>query len=187
MRKSVTFLTHILCLFLIVMSTASVGANYEEIEWTELMPDSDLAALMDPPEFLSQVQDGSELDSADAFSQQDFNDERVQRFQEALNSTNVIKAFDKRAIRIPGFIVPLQQNEERKITEFFVVPYFGACIHMPPPPPNQIIFVQFEQGIELDDLQQAFWFEGIVDIQTQEHQLGTSAYALQLDNYELYE
>ena len=41
-------------------------------------------------------------------------------------------------IVLPGFIVPTAYNEEREVTEFFLVPFFGACIHVPPPPPNQI-------------------------------------------------
>ena len=86
------------------------------------MPESDLAALMDPPDYLNNVADGSQQDSVDAFSQQQFSDEKAQRFQQALNSTQVIPEYDGRAIRIPGFIVPLQQNDEKQVTEFFLVP-----------------------------------------------------------------
>ena len=58
---------------------------------------------------------------------------------------------------------------------------------MPPPPPNQIIHVNYNKGVELESIQQPFWFEGTVSIETQQRELGTSAYTLQLDNVEVYE
>ena len=81
----------------------------------------------------------------------------------------------------------MAQNEERRVTSFFIVPYFGACLHMPPPPPNQILFVNFSDGIELQHLQQPFWFEGKLEIEISERDIGTSAYTLHIDNYQLYE
>jgi hypothetical protein len=83
--------------------------------------------------------------------------------------------------------VPLESDEQQKVIEFFIVPYFGACLHMPPPPPNQIIYAKFKQGIELDNLYEPYWFEGTLLIQTEENELGTSAYEIKLDNIALYE
>ena len=84
-------------------------------------------------------------------------------------------------------MVPLEQNDEREVTAFFIVPYFGACLHMPPPPPNQILYVQYEEGIALEALQQPFWFEGTLTVALNENALGTSAYTLNIDDYRLYE
>jgi hypothetical protein len=77
--------------------------------------------------------------------------------------------------------VPLQSDDSQRITEFFIVPYFGACLHMPPPPPNQIIHSNALQGIQLDSLYDPFWFEGTLVIDTEENSLGTSAYRLELN------
>ena len=49
-------------------------------------------------------------------------------------------------VRIPGFIVPLEYKESEIVTRFLLVPYFGACIHEPPPPPNQTIYAVYEPG-----------------------------------------
>lgn len=187
MRQILRQLASVTGAALLLLSSSLSATEYQQTEWIDLMPQSDLAALMEPPDYLSNVADGSLQDSVDAFSQQQFDDEKTQRFQQALNSTQVIPEYDGRAIRIPGFIVPLQQNDEKRVTEFFLVPYFGACLHMPPPPPNQIIYISLKDGLELEDLQQPFWFEGEVDIQTRHHELGTAAYTLNVDNYELYE
>lgn len=162
-------------------------ANYQQVEWTQLMPQDDLAALLNPPEYLAEIADGSQQDTIDGFKAQDFDNETTKRFQQALTSTRVVKTFENQAIRIPGFIVPLEGSEGQKVNEFFIVPYFGACIHMPPPPPNQIIFVKLDQGIQLDSLYDPFWFEGTLAIDTTESAMGTSAYRLEQVNVRPYE
>ena len=175
---------------LIVASAPAVSADaqsYEEIDWTELMPAEDLSALLNRPAFLDDIADGSAQDSLDSFQQRQLEDEQAQQYQAALSSTRVIQGFDGKAIRIPGFIVPLEQNEDKEVTRFFIVPYFGACLHMPPPPPNQILYVESEQGITLENLYDPYWFEGVVSIEQKVDAMGTSAYSLSLDNYALYE
>lgn len=163
------------------------AANYEEIDWVALMPEDDLSALLNRPEFLNYIADGSAADSVDDFASKQLEDEQAQRYQQALVSTRVIEAFDGKAIRIPGFIVPLEQNDEQKATAFFVVPYFGACLHMPPPPPNQILYVEYKEGIAVENLYDPYWFKGTVKIDNHESALGTSAYSLVLDSFALYE
>lgn len=175
---------------LIVASAPAFSADaqiYEDIDWTELMPAEDLSALLNRPAFLDDIADGSAQDSLDSFQQRQLEDEQAQQYQAALSSTRVIQEFDGKAIRIPGFIVPLEQNEDKEVTRFFIVPYFGACLHMPPPPPNQILYVESEQGITLENLYDPYWFEGVVSIEQKVDAMGTSAYSLSLDNYALYE
>jgi hypothetical protein len=174
---------------LVLLSTLNPtqAANYEEIDWVALMPEDDLSALLNRPEFLNDIADGSAADSVDDFASKQLEDEQAQRYQQALVSTRVIEAFDGKAIRIPGFIVPLEQNDEQKATAFFVVPYFGACLHMPPPPPNQILYVEYKEGIAVENLYDPYWFEGTVKIDNHESALGTSAYSLVLDSFALYE
>jgi len=174
----------------IVPSAPAVSADaqiYEDIDWTELMPAEDLSALLNRPAFLDDIADGSAQDALDSFQQRQLEDEQAQQYQAALSSTRVIQGFDGKAIRIPGFIVPLAQNEDKEVTRFFIVPYFGACLHMPPPPPNQILYVESEQGITLENLYDPYWFEGVVSIEQKVDAMGTSAYSLSLDNYALYE
>ncbi|MDO6711706.1 MULTISPECIES: DUF3299 domain-containing protein [Aliiglaciecola] len=178
-----------LSLILLLCTSAQAESNpiYDEIEWIELMPQSDLDALLDPPDFLNEIKDGSELDSVQALSGMSEKSENVERFQQALTSTRIIQSFDKKSIRIPGFIVPLSSDDQKRVVEFFIVPYFGACLHMPPPPPNQIIYGKFSKGIKLTQLDVAFWFEGVINIETNSNETGTSAYAMTLDNIEIYD
>jgi len=134
----------------------------------------------------SQSSEGSEFtDISDDFFdlETDFAEDA---FQAALVSTNIVEAFNGQSVRVPGFIVPVEYDDDLTITEFFVVPYFGACIHMPPPPPNQIIYVTYEQGFKLDNLYTPFWISGEMNTGMTTNALGTSAYSLQMDSFELY-
>ncbi|MBT3134435.1 DUF3299 domain-containing protein [Alteromonas sp. ALT199] len=192
MKSSVTLFSVKFGLIAVLLSLVSVlnlasATVYEEIDWVALMPEDDLSALLNRPEILNDIADGSAADSIDDFTSKQLEDEQAQRYQQALVSARVIDAFDGKAIRIPGFIVPLEQNEEQKATAFFVVPYFGACLHMPPPPPNQILYVEYKEGIAIENLYDPYWFEGTVKIDNHESALGTSAYSLVLDSFALYE
>ena len=70
-----------------------------------------------------------------------------------------------KSIKIPGFAVPLEGDDGFEyIDEFLLVPYFGACIHVPPPPPNQVIYVILDKPVYFEKLMYAVWVSGIVEI-----------------------
>lgn len=173
--------------FAVLVSPLAHAKDFVEIEWIQLMPADDLAALLNPPEFISDIEDGASNDNKDALKEISKTDEAARRYKEALSSSRVVEAFDNKNVRVPGFIVPLESDEEQRVTQFFIVPYFGACLHMPPPPPNQIIFAESKEGIELESLYTPFWFEGTLEIDQTENALGTSAYSMRLDNINTYE
>jgi hypothetical protein len=56
-----------------------------------------------------------------------------------------VRQLQGKRISIPGFMVPLE-DDAQEVTEFLLVPYAGACIHVPPPPPNQMVYVQLIHG-----------------------------------------
>lgn len=164
----------------ISVASAKDEAGYEEIEWTRLMPAQELAALLNPPSYIDEIMEGSPLDTMDVLHGGTNEDPRTAPYLEALGSTNVIESYNNKRIRLPGFIVPLESDDKQNITEFFIVPYFGACIHLPPPPPNQMLYVKTDKQVRLDDMQDAFWFEGKVIIETTNNLLGKAAYTLEL-------
>lgn len=81
-------------------------------------------------------------------------------------------------VKIPGFVIPLEGDEE-KITEFLLVPYFGACIHVPPPPPNQIIYVKFPKGAPIQQLWDVIYVIGTLKTETMNHELAETGYILE--------
>lgn len=156
----------------------SEGVSFRTIEWIELMPQDDLDALLNPPEYLDEIEDGSEEDRLSSQFQTPQAGTGDDRYQQALKSTRIMPEFDNQKIRIPGFIVPLEFSKDQKVTHFFLVPYFGACIHVPPPPPNQIIYAVYERGITVTHLHEAFWLTGILKTTLTENDVATSTYTL---------
>ena len=71
----------------------------------------------------------------------------------------VNEELDGQKIRIPGYLLPLEFSEEGS-TDFLLVPYVGACIHVPPPPANQIIFVRVAKKFRVVDIYTAAWVTG---------------------------
>jgi len=100
--------------------------------------------------------------------------------------TDTLKALNGKEVRIPGFVVPLDDFMEDG-AEFLLVPYYGACVHTPPPPPNQIIFVQMtgKKAVKLT-LFDAVWMHGKLKIATVESPYGTVGFTLEGTKMEPY-
>ena len=178
----------LVCLSLFVVPV--VHANdfeYREIEWTDLIPQQDYEALMNPPSYINDIEDGSVEDVLGGSAGNPSGPWVDDPYQNALVSTRVVGELNGENIRMPGFLVPLEFDNSMNITQFFLVPYFGACIHLPPPPPNQMVLVEYPQGFAPDSLFEPYWVEGKLSTQVVENEVGTSAYALRLDSYERYQ
>ncbi len=102
---------------------------------------------------------------------------------------------DGKPVRIPGYLLPLEFDGD-KVTEFFLVPYVGACIHTPPPPPNQIVHVKTDEGYVTDGgLYTPVWVNGTMKTEQSKSSLNfvdgasdiPSSYALDATSVELYE
>lgn len=72
-----------------------------------------------------------------------------------------VKELDKQLIAMPGFVLPLEY-EGKKVTEFLLVPWVGACIHTPPPPPNQIVHVISKEPFETKGMFEAVTITGVM-------------------------
>ena len=159
--------------------------TFDTLEWDDLIPQDDLNALLNPPGYIDDIEDGGFEDDIGSEIKNFLDTAGNDRYQQALVSTNIIKDLNGRDVRIPGFVVPVEFDEEI-ITEFFLVPYFGACIHSPPPPPNQIIYVQAAKGLKLETLYDPFWISGKLSTTLVENFMATAAYSLEMASYEAY-
>lgn len=149
-------------LFLIGSAWAS---EVREVEWMDLMPESERMAWDEA----SQNVDHSGYASAEEFQ-----------------SWETVSEFDGQKIRIPGFVVPVETDGEGKLRTFFLVPYFGACIHVPPPPANQIIYGRLEKPIEMVNIWDAFYMEGTLSIEEISNETADSAYTMAVDSLKRY-
>jgi hypothetical protein len=89
----------------------------------------------------------------------------------------LIQSLNDTLAKIPGFVVPLEGDAEF-ITEFLLVPYFGACVHVPPPPSNQIVYVKFSEGVPIDSLYDAVWVIGTLSTQGWKGDIASVGYSM---------
>lgn len=165
------------------LAAAGVEANdlmsrgVREIGWEELMPEGE-------EEKLAQLyqQQMSMLYSGGPIAEGSAGDMMIQ-----IGTFNTVKELNETKVRIPGYTVPFEFGANAEITEFLLVPYYGACLHAPPPPPNQTVFVIADEPIKLRNLAQAVWIEGTMFTQTQESELADAAYTIRVDKVETYE
>ena len=77
---------------------------------------------------------------------------------------------DGRLVRLAGYVLPLEFSEAG-VDEFLLVPYVGACIHVPPPPKNQIVYVRLDHTINADDLYRPVWVTGRISVEATDKDL----------------
>ena len=151
------------------------------VEWSQLLPQEEKGVLKkyqqlqatSPTEFTENLLLSIEAASDPSYSA-------------AMTSVNSVDAYDGKAVSIAGFIVPIDYSSSEGPANIFIVPYFGACIHFPPPPPNQMIFAQLEGEFTDFDISQAYKITGIMRRGLFEDPLGTSAYILDVVSIEAY-
>ena len=150
----------------ITVSAALAGEKPRELGWEELLPAGTPQVIPDHSQPMDQVQplfgDGPQY------------------------PTGVVAELNGESVKIPGFIVPLDVSGD-DISSFLLVPYFGACIHLPPPPPNQIVYVTFEQPIQIESIWEPVWVTGTMITEGHRSNVGEAGYTLRgagIDPYE---
>lgn len=129
-------------------------------------------------------QESSDSDLTSAFKKIDWRTLRQLDYKTG-KSTDTLKDLDGKPVMIPGFIVPLEDNQI-EISEFLFVPSPQACIHVPPPPPNQMIFVKMKAPIQFQWGYRAFWVSGTLKLSTVESPYGAVSFEMLGDNLKAY-
>lgn len=148
-----------------------VHAAPAELDWLELMPAEDRRALEEMPEI------GHDSPEAGGFSDQGGLKQSA-GLPDVMYSAKTVPSLNGQHIRLGGYPVPLETDSRGRSTEFFLVPYPGACIHVPPPPPNQIVMVRYPSGITLDDIYAPLWVDGTLRIEPVSNDLADAAYVM---------
>ena len=172
---------HRLACLLLLFCCSLARAELPETDWLELMPPEDRKALEEMPEIShdSPEADGSFGQKGGLKQQKDL--------PAVMYSTRTVAALDGEEIHIGGYPVPLESDAKGRSTLFFLVPYPGACIHVPPPPPNQIVLVRYPKGIALDDIYAPIWVDGKLKVEQVSNDLADAAYALDAGQVRLVE
>lgn len=151
------------------------AAGYRELIWDDLLPDD-----WDPEGELGEI-DWDELDDADPRAK-----EVLAHIQAVWAAAPMVKSLAGQKVKIAGFVVPLESKGD-EIHEFLLVPYFGACIHSPPPPANQIVHVVSAKLPASFEVMSPFWISGKLELVKSTTELGVSGYQLTADNIEPFE
>ncbi|MEO8443764.1 MAG: DUF3299 domain-containing protein [Gammaproteobacteria bacterium] len=104
-----------------------------------------------------------------------------------LYTYNPVASLDGKYVKLPGYIVPLESDAGGMLDEFLLVPYYGACIHVPPPPPNQIVYVKLKKPFNLKSMADPYTITGTITTKPWTGDVADSDYVMAGDKVELVE
>jgi hypothetical protein len=158
----------------IAQPSAKPGA-YTELRWDDLVPKG-----WDPMAGLKDKNVGALVDGDPRTA------DLMTKLREVWDNAPAETRLDGAAIKLPGYLVPLDESKAG-ITEFLLVPYFGACVHSPPPPANQIVLVVPAKPVTGYQTMDTVWASGRLRTARQNSPMGTTAYRLEgalVDRYQ---
>ena len=158
------------------LAIPAIGSAYKEVEWDELMPEGWRKKVILE---LTRMRRYGSLTDGDPRA-----DEAYARLKKTWDAAPPTKTYIGKPIRSAGYVVPLDA-ERMQSSDFLLVPYFGACVHSPPPPANQIILIKPPKGSRFRTMD-AIWVEGILTEGKTSSEVGTSTYVLTADKITPY-
>ncbi|NHC06210.1 hypothetical protein DFR40_1425 [Azonexus fungiphilus] len=157
------------------LPAAKAGTKgFREIQWDDLMPKG-----WDPMAAFKGVNLNRLQDSDPKAA------ELLAKVRVEWDKAPVEPALNGQRVRIPGFVVPLERKGD-EVSEFLLVPYFGACVHVPPPPSNQVIHVVPAKPVKGMQTMETFWISGTLNLQGGDSGMGVYAYRLAAERVEPY-
>jgi hypothetical protein len=164
--------------FLLMLSLNAVWAEpAQELEWDDMIP-----ADYRPDKIMAQFGDISELNDNDPRAQK-----ILDELEKAWSAAPVVESLDGKRVKLPGFVVPLE-GDGKKLSEFLLVPYYGACIHVPPPPANQTVYVKVPKAdAKIRHAFDTVWVTGILSAKPFSNDLATAGYQMQAEEVIPYE
>ena len=171
-------LTNVLLLALLLSSLPAQAAR--ELSWDDLIPPgtADQFGMPQPMHDMSQL--------ADVLSE-NANAGGTSVVEQQKPQAPTVAALEGQEVKLPGYIVPLTLTDDNRVIEFLLVPYFGACIHVPPPPSNQIVLVHSDEGVALDAAYIPFWITGTLHVEQTDSELASAGYRMSASNIDIFE
>lgn len=160
--------------------TPQLYAEPAETDWLELMPKEDQQALENMPELVlhDSPEEPGAFQAKGGLKQRD-------DLPAVMYSKNTVASLEGKEIKLGGYPVPIENNQQGLVTQLFIVPYPGACIHVPPPPPNQIVLIDYPQGVQINDIYEPIWAVGKLHIEQVSNDLADAVYTMQANNVRL--
>lgn len=97
----------------------------------------------------------------------------------------IVPALNNKKLRIPGYVLPVKY-EGSMVYEFLLVPYMGACIHVPPPPANQMVYVILKEPLDATGLWDPVWASGLMKTESETTEFAVAGYKMLKASVERY-
>lgn len=130
--------------------------GFSDLDWSHMVPPEDVKLLENAPPV---VHVGN------------------QRMKQ-IGTLHTVAALNGASVKLSGYVVPLESDDDGKMIEFFFVPFYGACIHVPPPPPNMLVHVRLAHGIETPSLYDPLTLRGVMHTEVTQNAMASSAYGM---------
>ena len=174
----------------LVVGGISIADDARELTWDDLIPDA--ATIEQPADSeLRAEEEPVDVVERDGQGPVDHGSGEDDLLEEAFSwpgyPTGVVEELNGALVKLPGFVVPLEVSEEGKVSEFLLVPYFGACIHFPPPPANQIVYITAKEPIDLESTWEPIWATGELKTEFRDTDLAYAGYTMAVQTTEVYE
>jgi hypothetical protein len=155
-------------------SRAQAHPQFREIEWQALVP-TDWDPLKPYRGLdIAQIDDGSDAGKALAT-----------RMRETWDNAPTNRALDGALVRLSGYVVPLE-SDQGQLREFLLVPFFGACIHVPAPAANQMVHVRLKEPMADLRTMDVVWVSGQLETGRTDSAMGTAGYRMLATHLERY-
>jgi uncharacterized protein len=178
MRSNKVSLALVMLSLLWCSAASAAKGEVRELQWDDLMPKDWVP--FDPWNDLDQSQIQKLTDGS-------AEEQRLMReYIQAKSSAPVVAELDGQRVKLPGYVVPLD-FDGTEVSEFLLVPYFGACIHVPPPPSNQIVYVKSGKPYTIDGMFTAVWVTGTLTTKPVLNVVGDAGYTLTATKIEPFE
>lgn len=148
-----------------LMPGTSFADTYFDLNWSDLVPEGESFI---PPSLRGVIDHSS-----------------TNLMSEQPASSGLRTDWNGQIVRLPGYIVPIEYSGTG-VTAFILVPFVGACVHVPPPPANQLVFVTTKEPYESTGLFEAVNVVGMFGTSTMTTQLAEIGYALSADRIEAF-
>jgi hypothetical protein len=184
MTKAYTCLALALLISALPLARANAVDAALELKWAQLMPPAQAVPSAKPKTFFA----GSTAAPTDGGPAPPPLPEggfmSIKRRQPGSDQPpRVVGDLNGKRVKLGGYVVPLD-FEATTIKEFLLVPFVGACIHVPPPPANQIVYVKSDNGFQITGQFDPVWVTGTLKTETAFTGLADAGYSLDAESVE---
>jgi len=159
----------IILLLMLTISPLTHSGEYKEVSWDDLMPEGWVPIAPEDQDFFEGETYDGQIETLPA-----------------IDIAPIVKTLDKQKLKLPGYMIPIKFNAS-SVSEFLLVPYVGACVHTPPPPENQIVYVSLKRPMVTQDFWAPVWVSGMMKAQISMTKFATSGYHMTEAATEVYE